>query len=139
MRFKNMAWRMIQLMPSNLKWIKDSKHKVKIWHMSAGLSFQNYNCLLKSGQLVECSDGHIRDCVFVLAGWLGDQPEIDCLCCSIQVCTLCMNLRYIVYSCVLKHRVIVTCVTYPRHFWTIFQTAITAKQNRQFKSNCLIL
>ena len=85
-RFKNMAWRMIQLMPANLKCIQSSFDKVRLWQLSAGLSFQNYNSLLETGQLIECSDGHVRDCVFVLAQWLGDGPEIFNLCCGIQVC-----------------------------------------------------
>ena len=75
-------------MPTDLKWMKNSFDKVRLWHMSAGLSFQNYDSLLKTGQLIECSDGYVRDCVYVLAEWLGDGPEIACLNCNIQVIQL---------------------------------------------------
>lgn len=92
MRFRNVAWRLLQLMPANLKYIKTSLDKVKLWHLSAGLSFQNYNEQNETGTLVECSDGKVRDCVFILCQWQSDQPEADCCNCSIQV-------RFCVYMC----------------------------------------
>ena len=100
MRFKNIAWRLLQLMPCNLKFIKSSLDRVKLWHLSAGLSFQNYNKQLETGTLIECSDGKVRDCVFVLCQLQADQPEADCCNCSVQVRAfqICMLLYMLLYT-----------------------------------------
>ncbi len=73
-------------MPTNLKFVKESSQKLHLWHLAARLTFQNYNKLMEQGgMLVKCSDRKVRDCVFVLVEWLGDQPEVDCMNCMVQV------------------------------------------------------
>jgi hypothetical protein len=83
-RFKNLAWRLLQLLPSNDR-LASSEEKSELFHFCTALSFQNYNRLLENGFLVSCADNKVRRIVIVLSQWQGDQPEIDRLNGSIQV------------------------------------------------------
>ena len=56
----------------------------------------NYNDQLEQGTLVKCSDGVVRDIVFVVALYLGDQPEIDYFNCSVGV-SICVPVCILLY------------------------------------------
>lgn len=75
-----------------------------------GLSFVNYNDQLETGTLVQCSDGVVRDIVFVVALYLGDQPEVDYCNCSVGV-SICVSVCILLYLCVYLCVFFYTCAT----------------------------
>ncbi len=99
-RFKNVAWRLVALFPV-LKKCKSSDMKARLWHFCTAKIFTDYEKILEEGLLVKCNDGVIRDIVIVLSYWQGDQPETDCLNCSIQASPKVHCVM--VYIHVLKH------------------------------------
>jgi hypothetical protein len=88
-RFSQTSWRLAAFLPANL--LNDEGNKLSTFKMTeivqkaCKLVFTNYNTLLKSGQMVKCSDGVIRDMVYVLNQWMGDQPEISKILGLVQV------------------------------------------------------
>lgn len=105
-RFKNVAWRLLNMIPPNLKELESTIDKVKLWHLSVGQSFKNYNKTLQEGIHIECSDGTTRNCVIVAAQHQADQPEADSICCCVQVRVLCTQQQIESIVC------IIVCIWY---------------------------
>ena len=87
-RFGNSAWRLGCLLPTSIGGLKPVD-KIRVFQKAAQLFLQDYNKLLKTGVLVKCSDGNIRNVVIVVTQWQGDQPGVDALCGLVAVSLLC--------------------------------------------------
>ena len=67
-----------------------ARRRIEILQLSYGKLLQNWNAKTKDVKKLQWADGLWRRCKMVISAFLGDQPELDAVCCdSSQSCKLC--------------------------------------------------
>ena len=67
-----------------------ARRRIQILQLSYGKLLENWNAKTKDVKKLQWADGLWRLCKMVISAFLGDQPEVDAVCCDTsQSCKLC--------------------------------------------------
>lgn len=71
-----------------------ARRRIQILQLSYGKLLENWNAKTKDVKKLQWADGLWRLCKMIISAFLGDQPEVDAVCCDTsQSCKLCKCSR----------------------------------------------